>query len=219
MNLISMFFQSLYPTLCRGCSCLIKQDDIFCSRCYASLQPIPSVIVPVTQTVSMKVFAVSAYKDPLKVLVRRKFYGDVLASQQLARLMLAWTPLSKYPIDCLVPVPLHWSRYASRGFNQAHEIAKVIGSQLNIPVISVARRTRKTTFQWKLSSADRHQNVKQAFDTAHWYVWQGGNDIKGKHVLLVDDLFTTGATLIHVAKVLVRHKPASLTAVVGCRAV
>src|SRR3990172_9970365 len=99
----------------------------------------------------MNVFAVSSYQLPVKPLVTKKFSGDVLASQQLARLMLSLTPIRKRTVDYLIPIPLHWTRYARRGFNQSYEMAKVLSSDLHVPAIRLLARMRMTTFQWKLS--------------------------------------------------------------------
>ena len=134
-------------------------------------------------------------------------------------MLLTQTNLATHEFDYIVPVPLHWARYAARGFNQAHEMAKVIGSVRNKPVRRVVRRVHKTAFQSSLSSKERQENVKSAFDIHYWYKLTGTDFLKNKHVLIVDDLCTTGATLVHVAKVLAKFKPASLTAFVGCRAV
>lgn len=167
----------------------------------------------------MPVFAACAYKHPAKTLVTRKFAGDLVACKQLANLMLAFTPIKTQQVDAFIPVPLHWTRYATRGFNQANEIAKVLSKQCNAPVLHPVRRKRKTQYQWKLSSEQRALNVNQAFDLSFYAMLAGTDWFAGKHIVIVDDLCTTGATLSHVATVLAQTKPASLTALVGCRAV
>jgi ComF family protein len=219
MNLVKSALQLVYPSLCRGCQQLIPPTDIFCVHCMAQIRQVPSLIVPISKKNSLKVFAACAYQPPIKTLVVKKFSGDLLASKQLARLMLVYTPLRTMPIDYIIPVPLHWTRYSSRGFNQAYQMAKVIGSELNIPVCRFVRRARKTAFQWKVSGAGRTDNVKNAFDINWWYLLYGTDFIRDKHVVIVDDLCTTGATLVHVAKVIAAAHPASITAVVGCRAI
>jgi len=217
--MLKSILQIVYPSLCRGCNCLVGQQDVFCPPCAASIKPIVSLHLPVTKHVIMPVFAASAYVPPVRTLVVKKFAGDVGASRQLAQLMLDHTPLRSLPVDYVVPVPLHWTRYASRGFNQAHEMAKIVAAGCDAKVARLVRRVRRTSFQWQLPAKGRQQNVAKAFDLHYWYRLTGTAAIEGKHVVLVDDLCTTGATLAQVAKVIAACKPASLTAVVGCRAV
>lgn len=117
------------------------------------------------------------------------------------------------PADLLVPVPLHWMRYAYRGYNQAYEMAQVLQKYMNIPVIELVGINRRTQFQFKLTASEREQNVKNAF----YLKTEHAQNFQSKHIVIVDDLMTSGATLQAVAKVLLPLKPASLTAVVGCR--
>jgi len=219
MNIVQHILQCLYPTLCRECNVVIPPSDIFCGHCLASIRPIPSKIFPVTKDLTLTVFAVSHYATPVRRLIIKKFHGDVLASRQLARMMLAFTPLRSMPIDYFVPIPLHWTRYASRGFNQAHVIAQSLRKEIKKPVVRLIYRSRLTTFQWKLSAEHRQTNVKHAFDIHPWYKIMGAHKIQGKDIILIDDLCTTGATLVQVAKVIARYNPKSLTAIVGCRAI
>ena len=94
-------------------------------------------------------------------------------------------------IDAVVPVPLHWTRRWSRGYNQAEVIGKVIASALGVPLrADILKRLRRTRTQTKLSIEGKTANVRGAFGV------RKGSDINGlSHILLVDDVFTTGATL------------------------
>lgn len=218
MKLSQLLVQTLYPSLCRQCFVVITPEDVFCELCMASIQPLVPALLPVTKNSVLTVYSVANYIQPVRSLVTRKFAGDILASKQLADLILDFTPLRKQPIDYLVPVPLHWSRYAQRGYNQAHVMAQHLGKKLNIPVVRPVRRRYKTKFQWQQSAHDRRINVRSAFDIAWWYRYTSLNFLEGKNIVIVDDLCTTGSTLIAVAKILAQAKPASLSAVVGCRA-
>jgi ComF family protein len=91
--------------------------------------------------------------------------------------------------EALVPVPLHWFRRWRRGYNQSAAIAFGIGRALGIPSHpSWLRRVRNTPRQTAQSFAGRRENVRGAFDA------RGGAGLRGKTVLLVDDVLTTGAT-------------------------
>ena len=100
-------------------------------------------------------------------------------------------------IDMLVPVPLHPKKYHQRGFNQAQVISKGIGNALNKPVEnSNLIRTIHTSSQTRKSRYDRWENVRDAFTVNR------PEKLMGKHLLLVDDVLTTGATLEACATVL-----------------
>lgn len=217
--MLSFLLNILYPPQCRSCEAITPYGAVFCAPCLGVIQPIVTLRLPVAKKQVMTVHALSAYTPPLRFMVLKKFHNDRLASQQLAQLILRMPEFADLPFDVVVPVPLHWTRYAWRGFNQACEMARVIARERKIPLLRCIMRTRRTQFQWQLSAEERRQNVKQVFGLHPWYRWHGTAAIEGKHVLLVDDLCTTGATLIQVAKVLARYQPASITAVVACRAV
>jgi len=163
----------------------------------------------------MKVFAISDYKEPLRSLILAKGHGDSLASYQLGRLIWQLTYVQQMPCDLLVPIPLHWTRYAWRGFNQADNIAQELSIASDKPVVSLLSRIKRTLPQSQLSQEARQYNVKDIFVLAihdkHAY--------EGKHIVLIDDLMTTGATLRAAAKEVMKLKPASVTAVVACRVV
>jgi ComF family protein len=101
--------------------------------------------------------------------------------------------------DLIVPVPLHPTRERERGFNQAYVLAKYLSGATQIPIKSVLRRTRYTHTQTTLSKQARLENVQEAFALA-----TTPNLVKNKRVILVDDVFTTGATTNACAKVLRR---------------
>ena len=99
-------------------------------------------------------------------------------------------------VDALVPVPIHWKRKDTRGYNQAEEIAKVLGRELNLPVETrILKRVKNTVPLKLLGDAERKENLKKAFNI-------GVSSVKLKQVILVDDIYTTGSTLDACAKVL-----------------
>jgi ComF family protein len=91
-------------------------------------------------------------------------------------------------------VPLHWRRRWFRGFNQAHEISKLVAKKLGVPIIDKVRRKRSTPFQSGLSARERAKNLRSAFAVS------GG--LCRAHVLIVDDVITTGTTMRQLASAL-----------------
>jgi len=242
MKIFKNFLQLFYPSVCPSCSILVCRDEIYCSDCFEQIKPIVSSFLPLTPKHSIKVFSVSDYKEPLRKLILRKSFSDVCASKQLAQVILKRIDLKRLNIDFIVPVPLHWTRFAKRGFNQADVMAKVLSKQLDVPVLSLLKRKKRTQFQSSLPVEQRAENLKNAFDLS----WRFKNNqklsypstllrtsaikylfdkiylefnLKDKNILLVDDLCTTGATLQNSAKILLPFRPQAIFAVVACRVV
>jgi ComF family protein len=216
---MSLLFSFFYPSFCRNCNQLVTSDAIFCFSCDKKIKSIASLYLHITRTKQIKVIAASAYKDPLKSMILKKSFDDLLASKQLAQIILQKTIISQLSIDFVVPIPLHWSRYAMRGFNQSAVMAKVLSKTLKAFYLPCLKRTQRTVFQSTLSGKKRQSNVRGVFDITFREVEILKKLIKGKHILLVDDLCTTGATLKNAAKVLLQFHPASVVAVVACRVV
>jgi ComF family protein len=108
--------------------------------------------------------------------------------------------------DLIVPVPLHRSRLRKRGYNQSAKFAEGLSQSLELPwEESISLRLQATTTQTKRGRAERWQNVSAAFSTS------GAEKIKGRRILLVDDVITTGATLEACGQHLVESGCASLS--------
>lgn len=94
-------------------------------------------------------------------------------------------------IDALLPVPLHWRRHARRGFNQAVALCRNLHSVTGLPLLTNVQRRRATPFQSGLAAAARGANLRAAFNVH--------GRITARHVLIVDDVITTGATCCELA--------------------
>lgn len=203
----------LAPPLCAYCKRLLEQRTILCSACVLLIQPTVSTTIEVTQKYQMKVFAVGLYADPIKSLILAKRSRARLTSCQLGELMWEYTPIRYTSIDYLIPIPLHWTRFVYRGYNQAEESARVLAAHAGKPVVNLLKRVKRTAYQSSLTGAQRESNVDDAFilNTKNVALY------RDKHLILVDDLMTTGATLHTAARELIKLKPASITAVVAAR--
>lgn len=143
--------------------------------------------------------AVFVYQSPvaqslyqLKYHARKEygiFYGNY-AAVYARNQILAWN------IEALIPVPLHPSRLAKRGYNQAEVIAKAMGEKLNLPVITDAvKRVGNTKPLKELNPQERRKTLQKAFAPAK-------NQTHWKNVLVIDDIYTTGSTIDAVSRVL-----------------
>lgn len=208
-------FDLIAPPACAYCQKYLQKRVVLCDSCMSRVNPIVSFMVPCTKSVSMSVFAAAAYQEPIRSLIVAKRWSNIAASAQLGELIWDKTYFKYAHADILVPIPLHWSRHAWRGYNQAHEIARVIAHKKGCSVAPLLRRVRRTPFQSTLPATKRSENLKNAFALA------AGVDVSqfaGKHIVLVDDLMTTGSTLREAARVLRTLNPASISAVVAARA-
>jgi ComF family protein len=123
---------------------------------------------------------------------RLKYHGDIRIGKHFGKMLgrklkeTSWADT----VDALVPVPLHWRRKWTRGYNQAEVIASAIAAVLDIPVrTNLLKRVRHTRTQTQLETAEKENNVRNAFAVTP------GSDIPLRHILLVDDVFTTGSTV------------------------
>ena len=170
LQLYNYFLNILAPPFCAYCKEFLSERIVLCNKCSNLIQPVISTTINLTTTVQMKVFAVSDYQDPIKRLILAKNFSDHLASQQLAKLIWQHTYFKHQPCDLLVPIPLHWTRYAYRGYNQAHQMAQMLGTLSGKQTQNILKRVRQTKYQASLAQEARAQNVREVFaldTTAH----------------------------------------------------
>jgi ComF family protein len=144
--------------------------------------------------------AIGRYEGPLRQAIHLlKYRGKLRLKQPLLQLTIEHfdTHFPGTAYDAIIPVPLHRARLMQREFNQAAVLARGLAGHLNIPVLErLLVRVRSTRPQVELSGSERRQNVKHAFAVTN------AAALENKQVLVVDDVFTTGATLREVARTL-----------------
>jgi len=214
---VSLVRHLVFPPFCMLCQTLTTAGRFVCDACFTSFKPVATVGFNAYRY-RVTVHGASVYEGAARKLIIRKAGCDAVASRALADVMKQRWPQPPTPIDCIVPVPLHWKRFAMRGYNQAALIARELGKAWDAPVCYPVRRSRSTPFQSKLKAPDRIRNVSGAFVLRSLTAYQL-QQLKGKHVVVVDDLCTTGATLQAVSRCLARTRPASIMAFVAARAV
>ncbi len=157
-----------------------------------------------------------SYQPPLDaVLAGLKFRRLEYLGAQLGRSVAGLLRRELDGCDLVVPVPLHWRRFLSRGYNQAAAIARPIAAELGRPLRGVLRRRRATPAQSRLRRDDRRRNLRGAFSPRLGAGF--GVPYRGRHVLLVDDVVTTGTTLRAAAACLRRAGAAKVTALTVAR--
>jgi len=207
------FTSFLFPERCVGCGQL---GMWLCLRCAAGLSYVDHQRCPVCRRPAIGGFthphcetrynpdrflSPFEYRDPLRAAVRRaKYWGSWALFAEFASLLSSWLEYSDIrflPGTALVPMPLHFLRLWGRGYNQSLFLSKFLGERLGLPVEgSLLVRTRYTPSQTELSAAERRKNVRGSFSCSR--------GVRGKNLVLVDDISTTGATLLAAARVLKR---------------
>lgn len=155
------------------------------------------------------------HAGPLRDLILSyKFNNGIGRTRLLSTLALEALKKDETRIpDVIIPVPLHNKRLLWRGYNQSTEIALAVGKALDRPVLKNGLiRTRNTKPQTRLGMQERQANIKDAFKAK-------ADSVKGASVLLVDDVYTTGATMQECARTLRKAKVAGVDVLVLARAI
>jgi ComF family protein len=174
-------------------------DAVPCADCQRRPPPFRCVIAPLH------------YRFPVDALIKDlKFRGRLHLAPALAELIVESVAAADIAPDALVPVPLHRWRHGIRGFNQAGELARAVGSCLRLPVRALVRRRRATRPQSGLGGEERRSNVRRAFRAARRCAC--------RHALIVDDVVTTGETCRAVASALLDAGVGEVSVVAVARA-
>ena len=192
--------------VCAGCRAKVRFiERPFCERCG---RPYPGEITGRFECPNCRDHelhfrqarsAVVACERMLEVIHRYKYKRELWFEPFLAELLIgvAKPELAKEKWDFIVPVPLYPAKQREREFNQAERLANYLSAATQIPVNKrLLRRARPTCTQTVLSREEREQNVRNAF------AMRRGQCLNGEHILLLDDVLTTGATTSACAKVL-----------------
>ena len=161
--------------------------------------------------------AVSRYRSTglVRELVHRFKYDRCLYLRQTLAAWLAETlddaRITAHRFDYLVPVPLHAARQRDREFNQASILAELIAERHGEVVLHALKRIRYTTTQTRLDREERMQNLRNAFRV------QQARRVADSHLILVDDVFTTGSTVDECARVLKKAGAASVRVITVAR--
>src|SRR6184192_1534237 len=226
----------LYPPGCTICGKSIRADEYLCDQCETKAV---RIVAPFCQKCSepfegsiTNTFAcancahrtiyfdaaVSAYRGRgiVRQIIHEFKYGRKI---HLRHLVARWLcaafddeRLRGRQFDIIVPVPLHSTRQRERGFNQASLLAELLTARMSIPCKPMLKRVRYTTTQTALDRVERMENLHNAFRL------RKNADVRGLHVLLIDDVLTTGSTLSECARILKRSGAISVYAATAARA-
>jgi ComF family protein len=149
------------------------------------------------------------YKEAERDMIKQfKYHNKSYMARNLSEIMYDKVMAVSPKCDILIPVPMYKAKERKRGYNQADLLARFTAERLGTAYSSsVLERTRNTAPMNKLDAQDRKRNLDGAFKVTA----EGTEQIAGKHVMLVDDIYTTGTTAEHCARVLKESGAASVT--------
>ena len=218
MNIFSSFIDLIFPKTCIECnSRLNDKKQILCSDCEQSLDfltgvceicgaPKENVSCEICESNKFffdKARSIFFFDNTIQNLIHNLKYNEMKGvSEFLGKYTKEY--LSKFEpfdkIDFIVPVPLHKVKKRSRGFNQSEFLTRVISEKTNwTHITDLILRKKFTETQTKLSRTKRQENVSDAFKLNPKF------NIENKSILIVDDVFTTGATINSTCKLLRNH--------------
>ena len=221
----------LFPKRCLSCRKFLKEDGLLCSHCEEQW---PSLKAPYCrqcvrpfssdetsshlcfdclkqEKACCQVQAAGLYQGILlEMMIRLKYKGEERIASYLGERMSKCLGSG----DLILPIPLHKKRLRQRGYNQSLLMAKNVSQRSGIPFNPfLLYKKIETPPQAELKGEERRKNLKGVFDLRH------PEKIKDKKILLVDDVYTTGATIETAAKLLLQAGALSVQALVGARAV
>jgi competence protein ComFC len=223
---VSALADLFFPQHCVGCE--RRARDLLCRACFEAL---PEIGRPTCARCGMPTafetfvcdeckgvdFGFESARAPLRyegvgkeIVHALKYRGYTQVVEKLAAPLMLGVIEGEARFDAVVPVPLHRSRLRLRGFNQAELLARALSRKMNAPVSDTLQVVRRTRDQVELTAAERRANVAGAY-TAR-------NRVRGR-VLLIDDVFTTGATMSACAETLLRAGAQEVHALSLCRTV
>jgi len=200
----------VFPQTCAGCNFALSHENLLCSDCMYSLPITDHHKIPTNKFTNhflgrVNIEKGAAYlnfrKDSIvqELMHKLKYSGKFFIGEVLGKMAAEEIEKINYlnEIDIIIPVPLHKIKMNIRGYNQCEAFAKGLSSYSNIPYSNdILLKIKNTSSQTSKSRTQRIENVERSFEVTRVI------DLNGKHILLVDDVVTTGATLESCALVL-----------------
>jgi ComF family protein len=240
MRLFRHLLDFFLPTSCAYCNGPVGNSGIpyFCASCWADFTAMTGPVCPScgkpfespetlshspdhcclpcrqTPPVFDQALSIGYFEGPLREAIHQFKYRPCRA---LGKPLGSWMAKNIRPvsdIDGIIPVPLHVARLRQRGFNQALILAHELSSTFSLPLsFDNLKRVRPTRPQVELSGSERIKNVAGAFSLRR------PDEMRGRDILLIDDVYTTGATMNECARVLKDAGASRVTALTIARAV
>lgn len=218
-DLKTLFLDTLFPIYCLVCE--TEGPKFICNDCVNKLTPLPFQLCIICHKMSIgglthpkcqsphspdALISIFNYTDKkiANILIKGKYsflpaiYNElgILMAKKLTENFPSLLNANHYT---LTAIPLHWMRQRWRGFNQSQILAETLSKELNMPVANILERKRFTKTQKNLKKEERIKNINNAFKL------KDDTDVHNQNIILIDDVSTTGSTLLEAVKVLKRN--------------
>ena len=227
MSPLRAIFNVVFPTTCSTCGrVLVNGEKQMCIDCLTNLSETFAALFPDNETerllmgripfqAAMSLYRFKQGNTIQKAVHQMKFSSNTDLCRLMGRQMgLALITSGRFDgIDVLVPVPLHWWRRLRRGYNQSELLCRGIADVMPRPIVSHSLVRHRYTHQQSLRRGElRMQNVEKAFKVIH------PEKLRDKHILLVDDVLTTGFTLTSCSDALLSVPNITISVATLCKA-
>ena len=206
------FVSLLYPDICLACGhSMVKGEEVICIRCMMHLPKTNFHLDPINPIIKhfwgkVPVHAATAYYyfhkgEKVQHLIHAlKYQGKPEVGHKIGRMLGAELKASELykDVETIIPVPLHTDKLRKRGYNQSEQLAIGMAEAYKTSSVNLLHRTKHTETQTRKHRFERYENVNKVFEV---------NDppaLYNKHILLVDDVITTGSTLVACAEELLK---------------
>ena len=215
--MLKRILQAIYPATCILCGFPGAKDRDLCDACAGDIiinsSACKSCAIPLPVSADQQLcgqclqkpplydsaWSPFVYAQPLEWMIQQiKFNSRLSYTRVLSDLMMSRLPVMETRPDCIIAVPLHARRLTQRGFNQSLEIIRPLASHLNIPVDNKSCRRKKHTLpQSGMDAKQRRKNIKGVFEFENKKDYQ--------HIMLFDDVITTGSTVNELSRLIKRQ--------------
>ncbi len=219
MKIWQIVLDILFPKFCVGCN---RMGELLCEKCWQRVDFVYEQGCPVCYEGSIGglthaacrsawgldgLWCLTYYRGPIRQLIRQlKYHQATVMKVVVGELVASYLERETVylPAAVMLPVPLHESSLRKRGFNQAMVVAEEMGQKLALPVVEgIVKRSRKTASQTTLNKAERRSNVRGIFEI-DLEKPERDEAIRGETFIVIDDVFTSGATMTEMAMMLKR---------------
>ncbi len=204
----SRLLNLIFPPRCPFCRDVIAETQILCTGCAKKFLPHEQIFRLQGETPFADIVCISLFPYRAEVrdaILAFKFQGFRSAARGFGMLMANAVQINGDGETVVTFVPMDRSRQQERGYNQAQLLAREVAAQLVLPCQGLLRKTRATAQQHTLSREERKKNARDAFAAE--------KNTHGKHVILCDDIITTGETLRECVRVLIKEGAKSVVCV------
>ena len=187
----------IYPNICEICNRKINNENYICDECISNILQKNSGKTR-NSTGNYDIIYLAKYKDIKRYIINYKFNSKKYIGKMFIKLFISRIDLLKLKFDYVISVPLSKEKKKIRGYNQSEYIAKKVAENYNKQFVDLLYKNRNNVNQSSLGKEERKENIKGIFSLNKFVK----EDLENKNILLIDDVYTTGATIDECIKII-----------------